>query len=195
MLSRRLVSSFLLLLPAIQAQQGHEPAQLGDAGSPVLGSRVPLLPKSAPIDFALDRRQAAGSSCGPDAGGAVCGPGLCCSADVCFRCEATIRLSPANVIGRACVAWAEPSAMLPTASSNMGRPVTRTRSRPEQTPLRSPGLALAASSTAAAASRSVPKQVPLPSRTTMGRTSTLPSFWISCRKTTCQPPFSSPRSI
>lgn len=81
MLSRRLVSSFLLLLPAIQAQQGHEPAQLGDAGSPVLGSRVPLLPKSAPIDFALDRRQAAGSSCGPDAGGAVCGPGLCCSAD------------------------------------------------------------------------------------------------------------------
>ncbi|GME62723.1 Chitin-binding type 1 [Neofusicoccum parvum] len=29
----------------------------------------------------LGRRQAAGSSCGPNAGGAVCGPGLCCSAD------------------------------------------------------------------------------------------------------------------
>ncbi|EKG14539.1 Chitin-binding type 1 [Macrophomina phaseolina MS6] len=87
MFSGRLVSSLALslaLLPAIV--QAHEAALLGDAGSPALRARFSLSAKSnaaqlAPIDSGLDRRQAAGSSCGPNAGGAVCGPGLCCSAN------------------------------------------------------------------------------------------------------------------
>lgn len=97
MFSGRLVSSLALslaLLPAIV--QAHEAALLGDAGSPALRARFSLSAKSnaaqlAPIDSGLDRRQAAGSSCGPNAGGAVCGPGLCCSANVRFRCASAIQ--------------------------------------------------------------------------------------------------------
>ncbi|OMP84902.1 Chitin deacetylase [Diplodia seriata] len=81
MLSTGLVSSILLQL-ALLAEAGPNAAQLGDAGGLLPGSRVSkdLAARSPPIDLALDRRQAAGDSCGPNAGNASCGAGLCCSA-------------------------------------------------------------------------------------------------------------------